>query len=97
VCLTDFGLAKDFSMDGDFQSEDEEARASTICGTQGECSVVAIGVCTLETQAFYELTPPSTYSNRKNTWHLKWSHAKATARPQIIGVLGVLVSHRPFL
>ena len=36
VCLTDFGLAKDFSMDGDVQNEDGEARASTICGTQGE-------------------------------------------------------------
>ncbi|CAB9509209.1 activated protein kinase catalytic subunit alpha-1 [Seminavis robusta] len=33
VCLTDFGLAKDFSGEGGFQNDDHEARASTICGT----------------------------------------------------------------
>jgi p70 ribosomal S6 kinase len=33
ICLTDFGLAKDFGPDWD--AEDQEgARASTICGTQ---------------------------------------------------------------
>jgi len=35
VCVTDFGLAKDFSTAGGFQSEDDESRARTICGTQG--------------------------------------------------------------
>ena len=34
VCLTDFGLAKDFSDNGGFQNDDDENRASTICGTQ---------------------------------------------------------------
>lgn len=34
VCLTDFGLAKDFSDTGGFQNEEDEARGSTICGTQ---------------------------------------------------------------
>ena len=34
VCLTDFGLAKDFSEDGGFQNEDDESRAKTVCGTQ---------------------------------------------------------------
>ena len=34
VCLTDFGLAKDFSVDGGFQNEDDESRAKTVCGTQ---------------------------------------------------------------
>ena len=34
VCLTDFGLAKDFSEDGGFQNEGDESRAKTICGTQ---------------------------------------------------------------
>jgi hypothetical protein len=33
VCVTDFGLAKDFSTVGGF--DDEENRALTICGTQG--------------------------------------------------------------
>lgn len=35
VCLTDFGLAKDFSGTGGFQNEDDESssRAFTICGT----------------------------------------------------------------
>jgi ribosomal protein S6 kinase beta len=33
VCLTDFGLAKDFGH-GLNDQDDEEARASTICGTQ---------------------------------------------------------------
>jgi serine/threonine protein kinase len=32
VCLTDFGLAKDFGHG--LNDEAEEARASTICGTQ---------------------------------------------------------------
>lgn len=35
VCVTDFGLAKDFSDIGGFQHEDDESRALTICGTQG--------------------------------------------------------------
>ena len=34
VCLTDFGLAKDFSGEGGFQNEDDESRARTVCGTQ---------------------------------------------------------------
>lgn len=34
ICLTDFGLAKDFSNVGGF--DDEENRALTICGTQGQ-------------------------------------------------------------
>jgi tRNA A-37 threonylcarbamoyl transferase component Bud32 len=34
VCVTDFGLAKDFSDTGGF--DDEDNRALTICGTQGE-------------------------------------------------------------
>ena len=33
VCLTDFGLARDFSSTGGFQNEDD-SRALTICGTQ---------------------------------------------------------------
>lgn len=33
VCLTDFGLAKDFSNQGGFDTDDE-ARTLTICGTQ---------------------------------------------------------------
>jgi tRNA A-37 threonylcarbamoyl transferase component Bud32 len=35
VCVTDFGLAKDFSDTGGFQTADDESRALTICGTQG--------------------------------------------------------------
>uniref|UniRef100_A0A7S1UVN8 Non-specific serine/threonine protein kinase n=1 Tax=Grammatophora oceanica TaxID=210454 RepID=A0A7S1UVN8_9STRA len=34
VCLTDFGLAKDFSSEGGFETEDDEQRARTICGTE---------------------------------------------------------------
>lgn len=34
VCLTDFGLAKDFSSTGGFVSEEDESRALTVCGTQ---------------------------------------------------------------
>ena len=34
ICLTDFGLAKDFSDDGGFINEDDEARALTVCGTK---------------------------------------------------------------
>ena len=34
VCLTDFGLAKDFSSAGGFVSEEDESRALTVCGTQ---------------------------------------------------------------
>jgi len=34
VCLTDFGLAKDFSSTGGFVNEEDESRASTVCGTQ---------------------------------------------------------------
>lgn len=33
VCLTDFGLAKDFSDGGGFQNEEDESRARTVCGT----------------------------------------------------------------
>lgn len=33
VCLTDFGLAKDFGKGG-FQTEDDESKALTVCGTQ---------------------------------------------------------------
>jgi serine/threonine protein kinase len=33
VCLTDFGLARDFSNEGGF-GDDDENRARTICGTQ---------------------------------------------------------------
>lgn len=36
VCLTDFGLAKDFGPNWTADGEDEEGgRARTICGTQG--------------------------------------------------------------
>lgn len=34
VCLTDFGLAKDFSGQGGFQTEEDDSRALTVCGTQ---------------------------------------------------------------
>jgi hypothetical protein len=34
VCLTDFGLAKDFGYGLNDQAEEDAARASTICGTQ---------------------------------------------------------------
>ena len=34
MCLTDFGLAKDFSGTGGFNSEEDDARALTVCGTQ---------------------------------------------------------------
>jgi len=34
VCLTDFGLAKDFGNGGFGDEDDDEQRASTICGTQ---------------------------------------------------------------
>ena len=34
VCLTDFGLAKDFSGTGGFKNDEDESRGSTICGTQ---------------------------------------------------------------
>jgi len=34
ICLTDFGLAKDFSDDGGFTNEDDDARALTVCGTK---------------------------------------------------------------
>ena len=43
VCVTDFGLAKDFSDSGGFQNE--ESRALTICGTQGTFSEVAGKYC----------------------------------------------------
>ena len=34
VCLTDFGLAKDFSDGGGFRNEEDESQARTVCGTQ---------------------------------------------------------------
>jgi ribosomal protein S6 kinase beta len=34
VCLTDFGLAKDFGHGLNDQADEDAARASTICGTQ---------------------------------------------------------------
>jgi len=34
VCLTDFGLARDLSSTGGFQTNEDEERATTICGTQ---------------------------------------------------------------
>lgn len=34
ICLTDFGLAKDFSDGGGFRNEQDESRARTVCGTQ---------------------------------------------------------------
>jgi p70 ribosomal S6 kinase len=34
VCLTDFGLAKDFSGQGGFNDTEDDARALTVCGTQ---------------------------------------------------------------
>jgi p70 ribosomal S6 kinase len=33
VCVTDFGLAKDFSGEGGFQTESDDSRALTVCGT----------------------------------------------------------------
>ena len=41
LCLTDFGLAKDFRRDDD--NEDEDGRALTVCGTQ---EYMAPEVCT---------------------------------------------------
>lgn len=33
MCVTDFGLAKDFSGEGGFQNESDDSRALTVCGT----------------------------------------------------------------
>jgi tRNA A-37 threonylcarbamoyl transferase component Bud32 len=87
VCVTDFGLAKDFSDTGGF--DDEENRALTICGTQGErngWNFTFIMFLVLSHDACF------VFSLLQNTWLPKCCHDRATVVLLISGRWAVLLT-----
>jgi len=93
VCLTDFGLAKDFSDGGGFRNEEDESQARTVCGTVSFMCVIMYLLCNKACTHIINARPIISfiqYLHSKNTWRRKWWLAKDMAVPQITGHWAVL-------